>query len=72
MKDVFFDEYEDETLIERRIRNVSNGRTLLNRFLQVEPVAPPVQPVAPVMPPQPVAPVAPVSVQKSEEAQFEG
>ena len=55
MKDVFFDEYEDETLTEEEY--VTSP--------MVEPIEPipPVEPVAPVMPTQPVAPVAPVSVQ---------
>ena len=60
MKDVFFDEYEDETLTEAEYSSSP----------MVEPVEPipPVEPVAPVMP---VQPVAPVTVPKAEEPEFE-
>ena len=60
MKDVFFDEYEDETLTEAEYSSSSMVES-------VEPI-PPVEPVAPVMPVQPVAPVA---VPKAEEPEFE-
>ena len=68
MKDVFFDEYEDETLTEDEYAT-SPMVEPIEPIPPVEPVAP--APVAPVMPPQPVAPVAPVSVQKPEEPEFE-
>ncbi len=60
MKDVFFDEYEDETLTQEEY-------TPSPMVEPVEPI-PPMEPVAPVMPVQPVAPVA---VQKTEEPEFE-
>ena len=68
MKDVFFDEYEDETLTEDEYAT-SPMVEPVEPIPPVEPVAP--APVAPVMPTQPVAPVAPVSVQKPEEPEFE-
>lgn len=66
MKDVFFDEYEDETLTEDEYAT-SPMVEPIEPIPPMEPVAP-VQPVEPVMPPQPVAPV---SVQKPEEPEFE-
>ena len=66
MKDVFFDEYEDETLTEDEYAT-SPMVEPIEPIPPMEPVAP-VQPVAPVMPQQPVAPV---SVQKPEEPEFE-
>ena len=66
MKDVFFDEYEDETLTEEEYAT-SPMVEPIEPIPPVESVAP-VQPVAPVMPQQPVAPV---SVQKPEEPEFE-
>lgn len=68
MKDVFFDEYEDETLTEDEYAT-SPMVEPIEPIPPVEPVAP--APVAPVMPTQPAAPVAPVSVQKPEEPDFE-
>ena len=68
MKDVFFDEYEDETLTEDEYAT-SPMVEPIEPIPPVEPVAP--APVAPVMPTQPTAPVAPVSVQKPEEPDFE-
>jgi len=65
MKDVFFDEYEDETLTEDEYAT-SPMVEPIEPIPPVEPVAP--APVAPVMPPQPEAPV---SVQKPEEPEFE-
>ena len=66
MKDVFFDEYEDETLTEDEYAT-SPMVEPIEPIPPMEPVAP-VQPVEPVMPPQPVAPV---SAQKPEEPEFE-
>ena len=60
MKDVFFDEYEDETLTEAEYSS--------SPMVEPDEVIPPKEPVAPVMPVQPVAPVA---VQKPEEPEFE-
>ena len=66
MKDVFFDEYEDETLTEEEY--VTTPTVEPDEVIPpMEPVAP-IQPVTPVMPAQPVAPVA---VQKDEEPEFE-
>ena len=66
MKDVFFDEYEDETLTEEEY--VTTPTVEPDEVIPpMEPVAP-IQPVTPVMPAQPVAPVA---VQKDEELEFE-
>ena len=66
MKDVFFDEYEDETLMQEE-HTPSPMVEPEEVFQPVEPVTP-VEPVAPVMP---VQPVAPVTVQKPEEPEFE-
>ena len=66
MKDVFFDEYEDETLMQEE-HTPSSMVEPEEVFQPVEPVTP-VEPVAPVMP---VQPVAPVTVQKPEEPEFE-
>ena len=66
MKDVFFDEYEDETLMQEEY-TPSPMVEPEEVFQPVEPVTP-VEPVAPVMP---VQPVAPVTVQKPEEPEFE-
>ena len=60
MKDVFFDEYEDETLTEAEYSS--------SPMVEPDEVIPPKEPVAPVMPVQPVAPVA---VPKAEEPEFE-
>ena len=60
MKDVFFDEYEDETLMQEEYTP--------SPMVEPDEVIPPKEPVAPVMPVQPVAPVA---VQKPEEPEFE-
>ena len=60
MKDVFFDEYEDETLMQEEYTP--------SPMVEPNEVIPPKEPVAPVMPVQPVAPVA---VQKPEEPEFE-
>lgn len=60
MKDVFFDEYEDETLMQEEYTP--------SPMVEPDEVIPPREPVAPVMPVQPVAPVA---VQKPEEPEFE-
>ena len=60
MKDVFFDEYEDETLMQEEYTP--------SPMVEPDEVIPPKEPVAPVMPVQPVAPVA---VQKAEEPEFE-
>ena len=60
MKDVFFDEYEDETLMQEEHTP--------SPMVEPEEVFQPVEPVAPVMP---VQPVAPVTVQKPEEPEFE-
>ena len=60
MKDVFFDEYEDETLMQEEYTP--------SPMVEPNEVIPPKQPVAPVMPVQPVAPVA---VPKAEEPEFE-
>ena len=66
MKDVFFDEYEDETLTEEEYATTPMVEPV-EVIPPMEPVAP-IQPVTPVMPPQAVAPVA---VQKEEEPEFE-
>ena len=66
MKDVFFDEYEDETLMQEE-HTPSPMVEPEEVFQPVEPVTP-VEPVVPVMP---VQPVAPVTVQKPEEPEFE-
>ena len=66
MKDVFFDEYEDETLMQEE-HTPSPMVDPEEVFQPVEPVTA-VEPVAKVMPVQPVAPVA---VQKPEEPEFE-
>ena len=60
MKDVFFDEYEDETLMQEEYTP--------SPMVEPDEVIPPKEPVAPVMPVQPVAPVA---VPKAEEPEFE-
>ena len=60
MKDVFFDEYEDETLMQEEYTP--------SPMVEPDEVIHPKEPVAPVMPVQPVAPVA---VQKMEEPEFE-
>ena len=60
MKDVFFDEYEDETLMQEEHTP--------SPMVEPEEVFQPVEPVTPVMP---VQPVAPVTVQKPEEPEFE-
>ena len=60
MKDVFFDEYEDESLMQEEHTP--------SPMVEPEEVFQPVEPVAPVMP---VQPVAPVTVQKPEEPEFE-
>lgn len=60
MKDVFFDEYEDETLMQEEHTP--------SPMVEPDEVIPPKEPVAPVMP---VQPVAPVTVQKPEEPEFE-
>ena len=62
MKDVFFDEYEDETLTEDEYAT-SPMVEPIEPIPPVEPVAP--APVAPVMSTQPVAPVPQFKNQKS-------
>ena len=66
MKDVFFDEYEDESLMQEE-HTPSPMVDPEEVFQPVEPVTA-VEPVAKVMP---VQPVAPVTVQKPEEPEFE-
>lgn len=66
MKDVFFDEYEDETLTEEEY--------VITPTVKPEEVIPPMEPVAPIQPVTPVIPaqpVAPVAVQKDKEPEFE-